>query len=317
MEELNEMGLSYGNASFHRDIALVFALLQCRRASTAHDITTKIIRKMMSLAVLTPIGNEASQYESISMRILLILADLYNVDTCLIRDDFSKNKYYDATSSTSISFSPCECTKRAVENIDFISSSNNDMMKPPTINELRVTVLNDRGIALLMSGDSIGALGCFRDAVAMTASNPSISWLALPAYFNLSLLLLRDGRIEESCKSWLGARGHLPTLESAMQGNNLDLQKLRDIRLLAINRHGLLMARRNFSGDGMVLEQENVMEWVPPNLVGDELNEDDNHHYGVDVSQITALDVVLLRFAVSYAEKKAARVFRRNGGGVF
>ncbi|KAL7472839.1 hypothetical protein ACHAXS_013237 [Conticribra weissflogii] len=317
MEELNEIDFSSGNSSFHRDIALAFALLQCRRPSTAHDVTMKIIPILMSAAVFAPLGNEALHH-TITMRVLLTLADLYYVDACLVREDFSNNRHCDATSSTSISFSPCGCTKRAIENIDFIISlSNNDMLKSPSITELRVTVLNDRGVALLMSGDSVGALGCFRSAISLTSANPSLSWLALPPYFNLSLLLLRDGRIEESCKSWLRARGHLAILESAVQGDNLDLQKLRDIRLMAINRHGLLMARRNISGDGMVLEQENVMEWVPPNVVGDELKDNDSHHCGVDMSQITALDVVLLRFAVSFAEKKAAAVFRRNSGGIF
>jgi len=52
------------------------------------------------------------------------------------------------------------------------------------------------------------------------------------------------------------------------------------------------------------------MEWVPPVVEPGNVNEYSSCVGGVDASQITALDVLLLRCAASMAEKKTLSSFR-------
>ena len=59
------------------------------------------------------------------------------------------------------------------------------------------------------------------------------------------------------------------------------------------------------------------MEWVPPVSDRSDVREDSMRFGGVDAMQITALDVVLLRYAVSNAEKKASNSFRRSSGHMY
>ena len=65
---------------------------------------------------------------------------------------------------------------------------------------------------------------------------------------------------------------------------------------------------------GFILDQEMILEWAPPVGEGSDVTEDSTRVGGVDASQITALDVVLLRHAVSKAEKKSGSFFRRSSG---
>ena len=86
---------------------------------------------------------------------------------------------------------------------------------------------------------------------------------------------------------------------------------------MAINQHVMLMSKRRMQREAAVWGQENVMEWVPPAFDAAEVNEEQLSLIGgVDASQVIALDVILLRYAVSFAEKKAAASFRRGAGSI-
>ena len=65
----------------------------------------------------------------------------------------------------------------------------------------------------------------------------------------------------------------------------------------------------------MLLNQETVTNWVPPMTGTGLVMEDTTHVGGVDASQITAMDVVLSKYALSTAEKKSSLLFRRSSGG--
>jgi hypothetical protein len=124
--------------------------------------------------------------------------------------------------------------------------------------------------------------------------------------------------MEESARSWLHARGHLSTWQNAVSGDNEALRHLKDARVMAINRHGLLVAKRGMQGNAITMwDQDVIMEWVPPVSDRSDVREDSMRFGGVDAMQITALDVVLLRYAVFNAEKKASNAFRRSSGHMY
>jgi len=290
------------------DIARAFALLQCRRTSAAQE-TTRLLLPKLAL--------HENKQNSFLAQLIPVMAELYHADALLLneqsmRDDFVENEI------------PLDCTQRAIDALGYLGKMNvNDdkAQNNTSLQELQVTIHNDHGIALLMKGDSVGALRCFREAAKHTSAPMGIStdsttlpWLLLPTYFNLSLLLLRDGHMEESAKSWLHVRGHFSTWQKAVRGDNEALRKLKDLRVMAINRHGLLMAKRSMQDGAMIWDQENIMEWMPPVVEQGDVTEDSVRVGGVDASQITALDVVLLRYAVSNAEKKSSSSFRRSAG---
>ena len=136
-------------------------------------------------------------------------------------------------------------------------------------------------------------------------------------HFTLSLLLLRDGHVEEGAKSWLGARGHLATWQKAARGDGAALRRLRDLRLVAINRHALLAAKRSMMREGSTWDQETVAEWTPPAAAerGDvEMEDSARAPGGVDAAQITAMDVLLLQYAKSDAERRSSSSFRGGAG---
>ena len=213
--------------------------------------------------------------------------------------------------------SPLDFTRRAVDALDSFTArmkrcdgGRNKYFHHSSLQELQVTIRNDHGISLLMKGDSVGALRCFREAAkhlstsaeSITERNPP--WLLLPTYFNLSLLLLRDGHAEESAKSWLGARGHLATWRKAARGDGAALRRLRDLRLRAVFHHAMLAAKRSM-WEGPTWDREAVAEWTPPVAErGDVATQEDSACApgGVDAAQVTALDVLLLQCAKSDAE---------------
>jgi hypothetical protein len=247
--------------------------------------------------------------DSFPTRLLLrSVAELYHADALLHNENCDGDLVEDEV--------PWECTQRAIDALDYLAG------KAAPLAELQIATLNDHGIALLVKGDSMGALRCFREAVKRAtysrrsgeSANDCPTWLFLPTHFNLSLLLLRDGRIDESAKTWLGARGHIETWQKAMRGNNEALRRLKDICVVSINRHGLLIAKRGMTG--ALWDQENVVEWVPPVVEGDVVTEGSTRIDGVDASQISAMDVLLLKYASSTAEKKSSLSFRRSAGNV-
>jgi hypothetical protein len=208
-----------------------------------------------------------------------------------------------------------KCTQRAIKILDTVSAQNDALLI-----ELHVTMLNDHGLALLLKGDSVGALRCFQNAVSRLTFSGSSSelpaWLVLPTYFNISLLLLRDGRIDDSAKSWLRVRGHFDIWHMALGGDNDALQSLKSLCVTTINRHGLLIAKRGMVNTAMMLwDQEFVTEWVPPLTETGVVMEDTTFVGGVYTSQITAMDVLLSKYALSTAEKKSFMLFRRSSGG--
>jgi len=277
------------NQQHHHSIAHVFALLQCRRSGTAQDTIRSLIPKL----------SNQEQY-------LRVVAELYHADALLLNNQNTiGNNNFDED------VDPFDCTHRAssaLQNCVTAQNSSNESLR-----ELQVTVYNDHGIAHLMKDDSLGALHCFREAAKLIP--PSLSRLTLPTYFNLSLLLLRDGYAEESAKTWLNARGYFPTWQAAMKGDNEALREIKNLRVVAINRHGLLMAKRSMQGD--MWQKENVMEWAPPVAESSEVNEDSTRLGGIDASQVTALDVVLLKYAVTSAERKSSSSFRSNVGNMY
>ena len=169
----------------------------------------------------------------------------------------------------------------------------------------------------------MGALRCSREAVKRTtysrrsgeSANDCPTCLFLPTQdFNLSLLLLRDGRIAESATTWLGARGLIETWQKALRGANEALRRLKDLCVVPINRHGLLIAKRGMTET--LWDQENVVEWLPPVVEGDIKTEDSTRVDGVDASQISAMDVLLSKYASSTAEKKSSLSFWWRAGNV-
>jgi hypothetical protein len=219
--------------------------------------------------------------------------------------------------------SPSQCTHRAMAFLDTFISSSAAKDDSESILELRVIVLNNNGIASLVEGDACTALRCFREASelaadAQTKMNNRLFRLLIPTHFNLSLLCLRDGRIDESAGAWLSIRGHLNTWESAKRGDNNGLSSLRANHLMAMNRHGLIMAKRNVVGGSSIFswDQKSVMEWVPPVFEHQERQEESVCIHGVDSAQVSTLDFVLLSYALSVAEKKSSSLFRRKAGHV-
>ena len=291
-----EMALITDSDTQYHAIVHAFALLQCRRSAAAQDTIRLLLQKLTT---------------SQNKRLLLqVVAELFHADTMLVNEDNSINHSFDESDK------PFVCTQRAINTLDAMlgKDSSETTQSITTLTELQVTTYNNHGIALLMKGDSVGALHCFREAtkyVSITAptTTTTLPWQLLPTYFNLSLLLLRDGHIEESAKSWLYARDYFTTWQSAMRGNNDALQELKNLRVMAINRHGLLMAKRSIAHYAI---QENIMEWVPPVSEGGDVKEDSTRIGGVDASQITALDVVLLKHALALAEKRSSSSFRKN-----
>ena len=275
----------------HHSIASVFALLQCRRSGAAQDTTRTLIPKL----------SNQEQHRR-------VVAELYHADALLLNNqNTNDDNIFDEE------VDPFDCTHRATSALQNCAQNNSSN---ESLRELQVTVYNDHGIALLMKDDSVGALHCFREAAKLVPPSSPLSWLTLPTYFNLSLLLLRDGYAEESAKTWLNARGwYFKIWQAAMKGDTESLRELKNLRVVAINRHGLLMAKRSMQGE--MWQQENVMEWVPPAAECNEVNEDSTRLGGIDTSQVTALDVVLLKYACTSAERKSSSSFRMNVGNMY
>jgi hypothetical protein len=283
--------------------ARVFALLQCRQMTTAEcDIRTLLVK-------LAPQKSEIMPNLPIPRALLLSFAEMYKADALLCNSNcmgvLADNEY------------PWENTQHMIKTLDSVPVQNNALLI-----ELHITMLNDYGLAHLLKGDSVGALHCFQKAVSrLTFSgslsgslNNSPSWLVLPIYFNISLQLLRDGRLDESAKSWLRVRGHFDTWQMALSGDNDALQRLKSLCVTTINRHGLLIAKR---GTAMRLwDQEIVTNWIPPLTERGVVKEDTIYVGGVDASQITAMDVLLSKYALSTAERKYSLSFRRSSGGI-
>ena len=266
------------------DLARSFALLQCRRPSAAREILH--LKK------------------ALKAQSLLITAELYSADALLNEKTMESND----------GKTPLVYTQHALDFLSFVSR-NKKSQNSSSFQELQVTANNNHGIALLIAGDSTGALCHFQKAakyssLVNTNYNVARSWLLFPASFNLALLLLRDGHLEESVKIWLNVRGHLLIWQKAVNGDHGALRELKDRCEIANNCHGFLMAKRSMKAGALELDRENIMEWVPPVVEPGNVNEDSSCVGGVDASQITALDVLLLRCAASMAEKKTLSSFR-------
>jgi len=94
-----------------------------------------------------------------------------------------------------------------------------------------------------------------------------------------------------------------------------DGQGFKNLCVVAINCHGLLMAKQGMTEHvGMLWVQEVVMEWIPPAMEDGVVMEDSIRIYGVDATQISAMDVLLLKYALSTAKKKSSLLFRRSAG---
>jgi hypothetical protein len=141
-------------------------------------------------------------------------------------------------------------------------------------------------------------------------------WLLMPVHFNLALLSLRDGKMDESAKTWLSIRGHLDTWELAKRGDADALSKLRESHLMAVNRHGMLLAQHYMTGAfSTLLYQKNVIEWVAPAIREEKWQEDSICINGVEAVQISTMDFVILKYALSIAEKRSNTFPRRSSAG--
>lgn len=301
------------DARDHCDVARMFALLQCRRASVARDIIHGLLPKLSSSE------SEATLDSSLSRYLLRSIAELYGADALLFNEGCAK--VFDEN--------PWECTQRAVNTLGFIAGNistthSNNAWSKASLAELQITILNDHGIALMTKGDSVGALRCFREAATRAtksgksgeSANDCPSWLLLPTHFNLSLLLLRDGHVNEAASHWLRARGHYDTWQKALRGNNDALLRVKNLSVMAVNRRGLLIAKRSMTEQAEMMWDANSVEWVPPVVEGDNLKLDSTRIDGVDALQVYALDVLLSKHASISAEKKSSSLFWRSAGNV-
>ncbi|KAL3759694.1 hypothetical protein ACHAWU_010263 [Discostella pseudostelligera] len=297
------------------ELARAFGMLQCRRTSAAQDITHSLLQR------LSFCGEERQRpADLLSASLVLSVAALYHADALLLNEQHSN--YHDEGNT------PSHCTQRSVAALDAglrALIDNGGAFDAPSnapLPELQVTAYNDHALSLLMSGDSVGALRYFREAAKLSlvgcrtqTLDAQSCWLLIPTYFNLSLLLMRDGHLEESAKSWLQLRGHYGEWQNALRGDDSALRVLNEFHATAIKRHALLVAKRSLQGDAMLWDQENILEWVPPAAVQrDELMEYPIRVGGVDALQTTALDALLLKYACSTAERKSSSTFRRRAG---
>ena len=310
LNSTEEMDVDSDDCSYFSVIARVFALLQCRRPSTAKEMIHNLIPTLVAMKD----NAETNSDESKCAALLLIFAELYNVDAYLLLERRKDDTGGENTLTNFIKRVDTTLSSVA-KNIDASSS---------LLLELQILMVNNQGVTLIVEGDSVGAIGSFRKATQLLqsalANNESIvlPWLLIPSFFNLSLILLRDGHVEESTRTWLHARRHLSCWEKAIRGDSEALKKLRENHTMAINQHVMLMSKRRMQREAAVWGQENVMEWVPPAFDAAEVNEEEQLSLigGVDASQVIALDVILLRYAVSFAEKKSAASFRRSAGSI-
>ncbi|KAL7478791.1 hypothetical protein ACHAW6_004542 [Cyclotella cf. meneghiniana] len=287
----------------HIAIAYSFALLQCRRDKQSQRVTRGLTQSLKTYDT-----------HHLKMGLVSTLTELYFADGALMLEKVANAIGND---------SPAQCTHRAMTSLDAFLSSSAAKDDSESILELRAIMLNNNGIASLVEGDACTALRCFREAseliaCAQTKMNARLFWLLIPTHFNLSLLCLRDGRIDESAGAWLSIRGYLNAWESAKKGDHNGLSSLRANHLMAMNRHGLIMAKRNVIGGSSIFswDQKSVMEWVPPVLENQEWQEESVCIHGVDSAQVSTLDFILLMYALSVAEKKSSSLFRRKAGHV-
>ncbi|KAL7454343.1 hypothetical protein ACHAWC_005981 [Mediolabrus comicus] len=309
LNSTEEMDSDSDNCSYFSVIARVFALLQCRRPSTAQEMIHNLIPTLVAMKD----NAETNSDESKCAELLLIVAELYNVDAYLLLERRKDDTGGENTLTNFIKRMDTTLSSVA-KNIDASSS---------LLLELQILMVNNQGVTLIVEGDSVGAIGSFRKATQLLKSALAnnecqvLPWLLIPSFFNLSLILLRDGHVEESTRTWLHARRHLSCWEKAIRGDSEALKKLRENHTMAINQHVMLMSKRRMQREAAVWGQENVMEWVPPAFDAAEVNEEQLSLIGrVDASQVIALDVILLRYAVSFAEKKSAASFRRSAGSI-
>jgi tetratricopeptide (TPR) repeat protein len=312
-EEMMNASLSPRRVGAYADVSRVFALLQCRRPSTAQELIRNLIATLMRMKN----SADNNSAKPASAELLLVATQLYHADAYLLQERSSDHTGGEEDTPLNFIQRANKFFSVIVSQVDASSS---------LLIELQILMANDQGVALVIEGDSVGALGNFRKATQLLKSTLStngrkglqhLPWLLIPTFFNLSLILLRDGHLEESARSWLLARKYLPCWENAIRGDNESLKKLRDSHTVAINRHVILMAKRGMQRETAVWDQENVMEWVPPSFEAADVNEEQSSLVGgVDASQVIALDVILLRYAISFAEKKAAASFRRSAGSI-
>ncbi|KAK1741516.1 hypothetical protein QTG54_007994 [Skeletonema marinoi] len=309
-EEIMKASLSTDQEDSYTVISRVFALLQCRRPSTAQELIRNLTPTLITMR-----NSADNSARRLSAELLLVVAQLYNADAYLLQE---RSLDYTGGKDTPLNFIH-RANKSLSAIVPQVDASSSLLL------ELQILMANNEGVALVVEGDSVGALGSFRKATQLLKSRllndrkgmQHLPWLLIPTYFNLSLILLRDGHLEESARSWLLARKYLPCWEKAIRGNSEALKKLRDIHTVAINRHVILMAKRRMERESAVWDQENIMEWAPPSFESTDANEEQSSLVGgVDAAQVIALDVILLRYAISFAEKKAAASFRRSAGSI-
>ena len=232
-----------------------------------------------------------------------ILGELYIADGALTSESINYNN-------------PLQSTTRAKELLNsFISEFHTVEFGP--FHQLRVLVLNNYGIGCLTGDDSAGALSHFRKAAelaksAMCETDCRHFWLLTPIHFNLALLLLRDGRVDESAKTWLSIRGHFNTYELARRSDGNALLKLRNIHLIAMNNYGMMLANRNIPSKATVSSSNtNSSEWVAPIARAEKWQEETICINGVDAAHVCTMDFILLKYALSVAERKCG-AFQRH-----
>ena len=292
-ELMNKYFIDQGILPYVRiNIANAFSFLQCRRDKDGQEVAHNVIDKLDSISQCT------------MKTIISILGELYIADGALTSESID----YDY---------PIQCTNRAMVLLNSCTSELNTA-EYGSLHQLRVLVLNNCGIGCLTGDDSAGALCHFRKAAELAestqcGSNGHQFWLLVPIHFNLALLLLRDGRVDESAKAWLSIRGHFNTYELAKRSDSNALSRLRDAHLMAMNKHGMILAKRNIPDKATVsLSGIKTSEWVAPIAREEKWQEESTYINGVDAAYVCTLDFILLKHALSVAEKRCGSLQRNK-----
>ena len=183
-------------------------------------------------------------------------------------------------------------------------------------NILRCITFNNHGVALVFSGQEHDALKSFQEAVTcathetqadvenngnekkVSADTKNAAFLT--CYFNLALLLWREGHLEEAVKTWLTARGIGLAWEGVAMGR---VELLKDALQQAISRYGLLAAKEPAERVG----NPHIREW----------KDEKRARMGfINELQVATLDITTLKHAIFVGSKIAAVKYQKSTGGL-
>ena len=98
-------------------------------------------------------------------------------------------------------------TKMAIERISFLEEEWSDASTSNYFQVWKAHLLNNHGISLVTDRNPVEAMSSFLSATSALQRNSKSLCLTMEPFFNLSLLLWRQGHFVESSNVWLKARG--------------------------------------------------------------------------------------------------------------